>query len=85
MVWYCDYASPRVLWRRVDEKFVRELLVEILRNNRMPFDIGMPGIMPVFTHHVQLLRIVRAEHLVEIPDEEPCGGGYGPQHGMHRP
>jgi len=57
--------SHRRLWRLVYQQSLRKLLVQILRNNRMPFDIGMPGIMPVFiAYYLQLLRIVRAESII---------------------
>jgi hypothetical protein len=65
--------SPRLRGRLLDQQSVRELLVEILRNNRMPFTIWMPWIIPsCIAHDSQLLRIVRAESVIYIPNNESC-------------
>src|SRR4030095_4590300 len=82
----CDNTCPRghppfshrLLGRLLDQQSVRELLVQILRNNRMPFDIWMPWIIPwCVVRYLKLLRIVRAESVIDIPDEESCCSRYG--------
>ena len=65
-------ASPRLLWKLLPPQSLRELLVEILGHNHMPFDVKMPWVVPlVVARYFNILRVVIAENVIQIPYHDP--------------